>query len=75
MHKLAENERELFVRSVFLNAFAMPKSRKMEGKGGLQWTYNSIVDCSLCRTKFVEREKGGCALVKVQRKAAVLSGV
>lgn len=31
MHKLAENERELFVRSVFLNAFAMPKSRKMEG--------------------------------------------
>lgn len=23
-------------------------------------TYNSIVDCSLCRTKFVERERGGC---------------
>lgn len=42
-------------RRVFLNV----THQRAEWRGDAM-TYNSIVDCSLCRTKFVERERGGC---------------
>lgn len=58
MEKLFEkNERDFFFfsRRVFLNV----TQQRAKREGGAM-TYNSIVDCSLCRTKFVERERGGC---------------
>lgn len=39
-------------------------------RGKTQRTYNSIVDCSLYRTKFVERERGWWDLIKGRRKGS-----
>ena len=46
------------------------RHQRAMGRWRTQRTYNSIVDCSLYRTKFVERERGGRDLIKGWRKGS-----